>query len=216
MFTYLSYKELHSLTELTSHDHTRKSRKIVLIEQFRGLMDLNKLIAIVTIILTLSIAAERLVEIVKGLFSSWFTSAPPSAFDANGTLTNTQEIAKAETRRLVQMHLLSLACSLITALLATPILASIFKDLFNNSACQPLAYFSATLGEVLPCGGVSLNGLFLTLSIGLLASGGSSLWNSILEYLIKVKDLKKVEVSKLRIETETARTRLMIERNRLK
>ena len=40
------------------------------------------------------------------------------------------------------------------------------------------------------------------LGLGLLASGGSGFWNSILTYVTKVKDIKKVEAEEKKNETE--------------
>lgn len=45
----------------------------------------------------------------------------------------------------------------------------------------------------------------------MLASAGSAFWNSILEYLLKIRDLKKVEAEKTRAirDAETARARVL-------
>lgn len=146
-------------------------------------MDVNKLIAIVTILITLSIASERLVEIIKGFFPKLIT--PPS------------DDPQLEARRKANVSLLAVASGIITTFLASPLLAGIFKDLFKDSSCPMFISWFGSLGNNAPCGfSLNTNGLLLILALGLLASGGSSLWNSILEYLLKIKDLKKIEVAK--------------------
>ncbi|MET0751947.1 MAG: hypothetical protein ABWZ66_01175 [Pyrinomonadaceae bacterium] len=157
-------------------------------------MDINKLIAIVTIIMTLSVASERLVEIIKGFFPEWFTEVPPIDVMIVVTEEAEQERKRKEARRKANVSILAIFCGMLTAFLASPILASIFKDLFANSSCKPLANLPGSL-DWLPCGAnISFNGIILTLAMGLLASGGSTAWNSILEYLLKVKQLKAVQV----------------------
>jgi hypothetical protein len=44
-----------------------------------------------------------------------------------------------------------------------------------------------------------------TLALGLLASGGSGFWNSILMYVIKAKDLKAAEAETKQIEVRAKR-----------
>lgn len=178
-------------------------------------MDIAKLTAIVTILITLSIASERLVEIIKGFipYLNPDTSEGPPEAD-----TVFPEPYK-EAKRKAIISIVAVCCGIATAFLASPILAGIFKDLFSGSTCKLTVGF-ANLGENSPCGfDLSGNGLFLVLALGLLASGGSTLWNSILEYLLKIKDLKKSEVKRAeslrRIEVEAARVRLEGERARL-
>jgi len=155
-------------------------------------MDTNKLIAVVTIIVTLSLATEKLVEIIKGYFVNYY-KAP----DLNeiGAPINPEEEIKHKTR----VQVLAIICGIVTALLASPILAGIFKDLFPaGTNCKVYGFFD--LGSTGNCG-FELNGgasLLIIIALGLLASGGSGLWNSILEYLLKLKDLKKVEVVRAR------------------
>lgn len=154
-------------------------------------MDMNKLTAVVTIIVTLSIATERLVEIIRKLFGNYFN---PPELNEIGAPINPEEEIKHKTR----MNLLAIICGIITAFLSSPILAGIFKDLFPaGTNCKFYGLFN--LGSSGDCG-FELNGgsILIIIALGLLASGGSGLWNSILEYLLKVKDLKKVEVSRAR------------------
>lgn len=160
-------------------------------------MNLDKLTAIVTLILTLSVASERLVEIVKGFFPEWFTVIPTLEETADAKV-----IEEKEARRKANVSILAVVCGIITALLASPIISSIFKDIYGNSACQPFVG-STDLSFLSPCMNVSFNGLILTLAMGLLASGGSSLWNSVLEYLIKVKDVKKAVATSAKAKAAT-------------
>jgi hypothetical protein len=164
-------------------------------------MDLNKLIAVVTILATLSIATERLLEIVKGLKPKWFEAKP----DPITGIPSDEE----EARKRTKISLLAVFCGIITAFLASPLLAGIFKNLFpEGTSCKLNEIFG--MGNTGVCGfDLSANGIFLVIALGLLASGGSSLWNSILEYLVKVKDLKKSEANRTeamtRIIVATAR-----------
>ena len=141
----------------------------------------SKLIAIVTILITLSVASERLVEIIKGFLPK---------------LSEENLESNEEAKRKAKVAFLAVICGIITAFLASPILAGIFKDIFAGSTCK-MALGFVNLGENTPCGfDFSGNGIFLVIALGLLASGGSSMWNSILEYLLKIKDLRKIEVAK--------------------
>ncbi len=118
-------------------------------------MNPDKLYALVSLILALSVASERLVEIVKGLWP-WLNKA--------------KDDAREEGRRRTVLHVFAVIAGMITALLAQPIMPD----------------------GILPKGAVT------TIALGLLASGGSGFWNAILSYVGRVKDLKALEVSKLR------------------
>ena len=115
-------------------------------------MDSAKLTAIVTLILALSVASERLVEIIKGFIP---------ALDKPNT---TDE--KAESRRKSYLQILAVIAGIVTAYLAQDYVP---KEIADSTK------------------GWSIFGL------GLLASGGSGFWNSILTYVTKVKDIKKIE-----------------------
>jgi hypothetical protein len=117
-------------------------------------MDAAKITAIVSIILALSIASERLVEIIKGLIP-WLDKQNPDP--------------KSEGIRRTCLHVLAVVAGVLTAFLA--------KDYIPEDVARP-------------------TGSWAILGLGLLASGGSSLWNSVLSYLSNVKDLKKIEVVK--------------------
>ncbi len=115
-------------------------------------MDAVKLTSIVSVILTLSIASERLTDIIKG-FIPWLDKS------------NTVDPKKESLRRsLVQV--LAVAAGVFTAFLA-------------SSYIPPEVAKRADFWSIL--------------GLGLLASGGSGLWNSVLTYLAKLKDIKKAE-----------------------
>lgn len=167
-------------------------------------MEVSKLIGIITILITLSVATERLVEIVKGFMPG----------------LNKENLEPGdEAKRKAKVSILAIICGIVTAFLASPILAGIFKNLFpDGSSCKLDTLFN--LGTSGVCGfDLSPNGFFLVIALGLLASGGSSLWNSILEYLLKVKDLKesqarkseelrRIEVARATVDLDTAKARL--------
>jgi hypothetical protein len=110
------------------------------------------LASLVGLILALSIASERLVEIVKGALP----------------FLNTENTNKTkEGWRQAGLHLLAVVAGVVTAYMAS--------DYIPKESSTPVK----DLGVV---------------GLGLLASGGSSFWNSIATYMVKVKDLKKAEV----------------------
>ncbi len=106
------------------------------------LTDLSGLIAT---LITLSVAAERLVSIIKNFSPS---------------LSSEQSTAEKERARQVKLQLLALAAGLLTAYLAD-------------------------VGSLLPAG------LPRWPLLGLLASGGSGFWTSVLGYVNGIKDIKK-------------------------
>ncbi|MBL8150794.1 MAG: hypothetical protein JNN15_12790 [Blastocatellia bacterium] len=116
-------------------------------------MDLDKVIAFVTLLLTLSTASEKLVEIVKNLFP----------FLMEKDLTN----SRRESRRCATIHLLTVLAGIATAFLSRSAFPQEILDTSKDST---------------------------VVGLGLLASGGSSLWNSLLSYLLKVKDIKSLDL----------------------
>ena len=112
-------------------------------------MDATKLAAIVGLLVALSAASERLVEIVKGLFK-W--------------LDQKSDDERTERLRKATLQSLAVVAGIGTTLLARP---AIPEDLLPDSG-----------------------GLLALLALGFLASGGSGLWNSVLTYVLKVKDIK--------------------------
>jgi hypothetical protein len=116
-------------------------------------MDITKLMTIVSLILALSIASERLVEIIKGLIPF-----------LNQEHTND---ARKEGWRRAALHILAVVAGIVTAMLAQPLIPSNVAQPSNNLS---------------------------VLALGLLASGGSGFWNSVLTYLLRIKDIKELDV----------------------
>jgi hypothetical protein len=115
---------------------------------------LDTLISFVTVLLALSVASERLVELIKG-----FSSA----------LTGQKSDAAVERRRQLTIHWLSLAASAVAVFLLQDYIVSTLK-------LKELGW---------------LQGMAFTI----LSSGGSSMWNSILTYLLSLKTLKQQAVT---------------------
>ncbi len=114
---------------------------------------MENLSTIVALLVTLSVASERLVEIIKGLIP--FLN------------TETSDATKERVRHLI-LQVLAIVAGIATSILARPVLQDIVPDGWNT-----------------------MPGI---LALGLLASGGSGFWNSVLEYILKVKDIKKLEL----------------------
>ena len=119
---------------------------------------MDDLLTLVTVLIALSIASERLVEIIKG-FIPYFNQ-PKS----------TKKDPKEEARRKAYLQIMAVAAGLVTAFLARSALVGVVPEIFQS--------------------------FWGILALGLLASGGSGLWNSILAYFLEVKDLKKITVEK--------------------
>ncbi len=117
-------------------------------------MDATQLTAIISVILALSIASERLVEIIKGFIPA---------------LDKQDLDQKAEGRRRSYLQILAVFSGVLTAFLA--------RDYIPSEIAAPTESWSI-------------------LGLGLLASGGSGLWNSVLTYVTKAKDIKNVEAEK--------------------
>ncbi|MBV6504993.1 MAG: hypothetical protein ILNGONEN_00549 [Syntrophorhabdaceae bacterium] len=120
---------------------------------------MEALSTIVALLVTLSVASERLVEIIKGLLP--FLS------------TETSDATKERVRHLM-LQVLAIVAGIATALLARPVLQDVVPDGWNT-----------------------IPGI---LALGLLASGGSGFWNSVLEYILKLKDIKKLELQEKQLE----------------
>jgi hypothetical protein len=116
---------------------------------------LDNLTQFVTILLALSIASERVVEIVKNL---------------SGFLRNKNPSPRLEGLRVAAVHMLAVVSGWLTAWLALP-------------------WLRLQAPEVAGQG----DGLLLVLGLGLLASGGSGLWNSVLDYLVGLKKVQQAQ-----------------------
>jgi hypothetical protein len=127
------------------------------------LMDTTKLTTVISLIVALSIASERLVDIIKGLVP-W--------------LNQPRRKTAEEGWRKAALQILAVIAGITTAWLA--------------SAAIPK-------GVGIPDDWTG------TLALGLLASGGSGFWNSILTYVTKAKDLKAAEAETKQIEVRAKR-----------
>jgi hypothetical protein len=126
-------------------------------------MDTTKLTTVISLLVALSIASERLVDIVKGVIP-W--------------LNQPRRRPAEEGWRKATLQVLAVIAGIITAWLA--------------SAAIPK-------GVGIPDDWTG------TLALGLLASGGSGFWNSILTYVTKAKDLKAAEAETKQIEVRAKR-----------
>ena len=112
---------------------------------------MDDLTALISIIISLSIASERLVEIIKGFIPS---------------LDRKADTDKNEGIRRSLIQILAVCSGILTAFMA--------KDFL------PLEIASSASN-------------WNIIGLGLLTSGGSGFWNSILTYVTKVKDIKSAE-----------------------
>ena len=132
-------------------------------------MDTNKLTIVISLLVALSVASERLVEIVKG-FIPW-----PWLKEQN------QDPTKEGIRKAV-LQLLAVFAGIVTAYIASAAIP------------QNVGIPNDWTGKF---------------ALGLLASGGSGFWNSILTYVNKAKDIKSAdaEVKKLDVQAKQALTK---------
>lgn len=117
-------------------------------------LDLNNLTVIVSLLITLSIASERLVEIIKNITPFLSQTNPDTTKDG---------------LRQAALQTLAVLAGILTTFLASPAFPGMGTG-FTNSWTVILA-------------------------LGLLASGGSGFWNTVLKYLLAVKDAQKVETT---------------------
>lgn len=128
---------------------------------------MEALTPVVTLLIALSIASERLVEIVKNFFP-FLSQQQPKVAD--------------ESRRKLILHLLAVVAGCVSAWLAWPVA----KDILSQAA---IAHQWSVI-----------------LALGALASGGSGFWNTILTYLLNLKNLKRAEL--VQVEQHQAATGL--------
>jgi hypothetical protein len=128
---------------------------------------LDTFIQVVGVLLTLSVASERLVEVLKG-YLPW--------------LGQTRTGERDDARRRSHLLVATTVVNLCTTWLAWPMIV-------QTPAIAKIDSFLTMIG------------------FALLASGGSSMWNSVLSYLVGMKDIKKSEakVAKLEMAEATAR-----------
>ncbi len=113
-------------------------------------MDPTMLSTVIATLIALSVASERLVEIIKGFIPA---------------LDQKSDDQKKESRRKAYLHILAVLAGIATAFLSRKALQTYIPKEWDS-----------TVG---------------VLALGLLASGGSSFWNSILGYVNEVKKIKK-------------------------
>ena len=119
-------------------------------------MDTTTLSSLVTLLVALSVASERLVEIFKGFIPF---------------LNQKNADPNKEGCRTAMLQVLAVIAGVLTSFVANPSL-------------PPALHFG--------------NEFTVKLFLGLLASGGSGFWNSILTYVSKAKDVKNLEVQEKR------------------
>jgi hypothetical protein len=139
---------------------------------------MDNLTVVVGFIIVLSIASERLVEIIKQ-----FVPILNKEIDVS-----TDNGKKREGKRRSLIQILAVLSGIVTAFLA--------QDYLPQGITKPTNNFSI-------------------IGLGLLASGGSGFWNSILTYLLQVKNIQKAEVVKAQLDTAEAQIRLNAANNTL-
>jgi len=127
-------------------------------------MDTSSLTEITGLLIALSVASERLVEIIKGLVPFLNNESP------NPTV---------ESLRRVSLQVLAVGAGMATAFVARP---AIPETLIPRSA----------------------TGDWPVLALGLLASGGSGFWNSLLSYLQQAKNAKELLVREMKGMKQTS------------
>lgn len=108
------------------------------------------------LIAALSVATERLTEIIKGIFFP-------------NLLTAIVNDVKNEARRQAKIQTLAVFSGIAVSGLAFPITSNYFENFFD-----PMPK--------------SLLHILMVLALGLVASGGAGAWNSILGYVLKLKN----------------------------
>ena len=114
---------------------------------------MDSLMSFVTLLITLSIASERLVEIIKNAIP-W--------------LNNRNTDPKKEGWRRGILQAMAVIAGILTAHLVGPFLGDLVSGAWK-----------------------SVPGL---LALGLLVSGGSGLWNTVLSYLLSLKNIKAAQL----------------------
>jgi tellurite resistance protein TehA-like permease len=127
-------------------------------------MPINSLPAVLTLLVALSVATERAVEILKSLVPWLDTVRPEPA---------------SEGRRRATIQALAVVFGVIIAYFSWPIIAQVVAQPQPKTPAPDISTI---------------------LALGLLSSGGSGFWNSILGYVVSLKVLKGAE-AKERVAT---------------
>jgi len=118
-------------------------------------VETSQLTSFLSLLVALSVASERLVEITKGFIPGLDRPHPDP---------------RRESIRKAFLQILAVFAGILTVFLANPLIP---REIHQAS------------------------GLLEIIGLGLLVSGGSGFWNSVLTYVTKVKDIKKLEAEKL-------------------
>ena len=137
-------------------------------------MDIEQLSTLVALLAALSVAAERLVDIVK----NWF---PAHLAEEQKDNEGKVDVEK-EGRRKVYLQLLAIVASIVTVILAWPAIAG------SLPGGPSVAWWAG------------LQGWVTVLATGILVSGGSGFWNKIVGYVGAVRDFRKEDTQKAEAE----------------
>jgi hypothetical protein len=146
-------------------------------------MTLSILQSLAVVMIALSAANERLVEIVKSLFSTWFIAPPPTIPPA---LTD----ARREMRRERRVQLLAIFCAWIVASFVLYSQAS-WKGPWYECLWAPFPISSGADAFTIP-----------TYVLALLTSGGAAFWNSILDFTKAAKQIKEQRLFAMRLNND--------------
>jgi hypothetical protein len=127
-------------------------------------MTLDNLPAIITLLIILAVAAERFVEMIKGVVP-WLNLEKPDPI--------------REGWRKAAIQLLAVAGGIVVSVLAYPVI----KEVLPRNAAQASVVEDLTGGKT----------VMTVIALGLLASGGSGFWNSILGYVQRLKDIRAAQ-----------------------
>lgn len=136
---------------------------------------MDAIVDIVALLAALSVAAERLVEIIKGMIP-WLQK-PKLDSDQNPTTE--------EGWRRVALHLLAFVAGTLTAYLTDAVTEDFVLDQLEKLT-----------------GSQQLNPWTIYLMLGLLSSAGSGFWNSIVSYLNLLKNIRKEHLHRYRMHQE--------------
>lgn len=146
-------------------------------------MTLSILQSLAVVMIALSAANERLVEIIKSTFPTWL-AAPP--------VTNPPALidGRREMRRQRRVQLLSILCAWIVAAFVLYSQSS-WKGAFYQCLWSPFPISSGTDTFTVP-----------TYVLALLTSGGAAFWNSILDFTKAAKQIKEQRLFAIRLNND--------------
>jgi hypothetical protein len=137
-------------------------------------VDIEQLSVIVALLAALSVAAERLVDIVKNLFPTYLAEEQKIVQGGNVAAEDVGKIdPKKEGFRKVVLQVLPIVASIVTVMLAWPAVAG------SVPGAPPGGWWT------------SVSGIATIIATGVLVSGGSGFWNKVVGYIGEVRDLKQ-------------------------